>query len=175
MIACARRAFPRMVFSLMLAAPGLAMAADGPTGGTTARIAPAGVRKPAPAARKQVARVVPRGPVVVAGPAEEALVGTAKWEQSGMASWYGGERWQGKLTSGGTLYDQNALTAAHATLPIGARVKVTVIGTDHAVIVTINDRPGTKARIIDLSRAAAKELGILTRGIARVTLVRVDA
>ena len=175
MIACARRVFPRMVFSLMLAAPGMALAADGTVTGVTTPIEPTGVRKPIPAARNSATRTAPRGPVVVAGPSAGAPGRTTEWEQSGVASWYGGERWQGKRTSSGTLYDQDALTAAHATLPIGARVKVTVIGTDHAVVVTINDRPGTKARIIDLSRAAAKALGILTRGIARVTLVRVDA
>ncbi len=92
-----------------------------------------------------------------------------------MASWYGGERWQGKLTASGARYDQNALTAAHATLPIGSRVKVTIVGTNQAVVVTINDRPGTKTRIIDLSRAAAKELGILSRGVARVNLFRLDS
>ena len=171
MIVRARRALPRMMFSLMLAAPGLAMAADGPLLGTSTRVSPAGVRKPALAARKQFSR----GPILVAVPPAGTSASAIKWEQRGVASWYGGERWQGKRTSSGSLYDQNALTAAHATLPIGSRVKVTVIGTDHAVVVTINDRPGTKARIIDLSRAAAKELGILSRGIARVTLVRVDA
>ena len=175
MIACARRAFPRMMFSLMLAAPGLAMAADGPLTGSPTPVAPAGVRKPIPVTTKQVAREAPRGPILVAGPTEGTPVSATRWEQSGVASWYGGERWQGKRTSSGTLYDQNALTAAHATLPIGSQVKVTVVGTDHAVVVTINDRPGTKARIIDLSRAAAKELGILSRGVARVTLIRVDA
>lgn len=175
MIACARRAFPRMMFSLMLAAPGLAMAADGPQIGGSARSTPAGTRKPTPAARKQIVKAIPRGPIVLESPSVAPAASTTRGEQSGMASWYGGDRWQGKRTSSGTLYDQNALTAAHATLPIGSQVRVTVIGTDRAVVVTINDRPGTKARIIDLSRAAAKELGILTRGIARVTLVRVDA
>ena len=96
------------------------------------------------------------------------------WAQSGTASWYGGERWQGKLTASGVRYDQNKLTAAHATLPIGSHVRVTVAGTDRAVIVTIIDRPGTRTRIIDLSRAAAEALGILARGVARVNLVRID-
>jgi rare lipoprotein A (peptidoglycan hydrolase) len=88
----------------------------------------------------------------------------------GLASWYGGRRWQGKRTSSGSLYDQNALTAAHATLPLGTRVRVTVVDTGRNVVVTIDDRPGTRQRIIDLSRAAARELGILERGVAMVTL-----
>lgn len=161
MISNARRALPRMVFSLLLAAPGFASAADGSCG--SARSSLASTRKPAPQVRKPVVRGGAR-----------ASNGT-DWEQSGTASWYGGDQWQGKLTASGVRYDQNALTAAHATLPIGARVRVTVTGTDHTVIVTINDRPGTRTRIIDLSRAAAQELGILALGVARVSLVRIDA
>ncbi|MDR3718381.1 MAG: septal ring lytic transglycosylase RlpA family protein [Bryobacteraceae bacterium] len=90
--------------------------------------------------------------------------------QVGLASWYGGRHWEGKRTSNGGIYDQDALTAAHATLPLGSRVLVSLIGSQREVIVTINDRPGTRTRIIDLSRAAARELGILTRGVAMVTL-----
>ncbi len=160
MLVCARRAFPGMVFSLLLAAPGYAFAADGPQIGGGAGNSAVAIRKP------------------IAKPATRASVATMQrfgWEQSGMASWYGGERWQGKLTASGARYDQNALTAAHATLPIGSRVKVTIVGTNQAVVVTINDRPGTKTRIIDLSRAAAKELGILSRGVARVNLFRLDS
>ncbi len=95
---------------------------------------------------------------------------SATWQQTGMASWYGGARWQGHRTTSGSQYDQRELTAAHATLPIGTRVKVTLNGSSRSVIVTINDRPGTRSRIIDLSRQAAAELGILERGTAMVTL-----
>jgi rare lipoprotein A (peptidoglycan hydrolase) len=94
----------------------------------------------------------------------------ATWQQTGMASWYGGPRWQGKQTTSGERYDQNKLTAAHATLPIGTQVRVMRTDGRGSVIVTINDRPGSRTRIIDLSRAAAKELGILGDGIAMVTL-----
>ncbi len=92
------------------------------------------------------------------------------WQQTGMASWYGGARWQGKRTSSGDRYDQNQLTAAHATLPIGTKVRVARTDGRGSVVVTINDRPGSRSRIIDLSRAAAKELGILTAGVTMVTL-----
>jgi len=102
------------------------------------------------------------------GPATSA--GHASGIQSGLASWYGGSRWHGKRTSSGDIYDQDALTAAHANLPLGSRVRVTLAGSDRNVVVTINDRPGTRRRIIDLSRAAAHELGILDRGVAMVTL-----
>ena len=92
------------------------------------------------------------------------------WQQTGMASWYGGPRWQGKKTTSGERYDQNKLTAAHATLPIGTQVRVVRTDGRGSVVVTINDRPGTRTRIIDLSRAAAKELGILNAGVTMVTL-----
>eukprot|EP01037_Dinobryon_pediforme_P001998 gene1998-2034_t len=90
----------------------------------------------------------------------------ATWQQTGMASWYGGSHWQGHQTSSGSRYNQNELTAAHATLPLGTKVKVTTHSGGRSVIVTINDRPGTRTRIIDLSRQAAKELGILDAGVA---------
>lgn len=90
--------------------------------------------------------------------------------QMGLASWYGGRHWDGQRTSSGGYYNPEALTAAHATLPIGTRVRVTLVGSGREVIVTINDRPGTRTRIIDLSRAAARELGILSRGVAMVSL-----
>ena len=96
--------------------------------------------------------------------------GAHNWQQSGIASWYGGPRWQGRKTSMGTRYDENELTAAHRTLPLGSKVRVQLAGSDRAVIVTINDRPGTRTRIIDLSRGAAAALGILDRGVAKVTL-----
>jgi rare lipoprotein A (peptidoglycan hydrolase) len=115
-------------------------------------------------------------PVAAAKPAPAAEIlsdspeAARTWRQTGMASWYGGARWHGKLTSSGVRYDQNALTAAHATLPIGTKVRVQLEGSDRSVVVVINDRPGTRRRIIDLSRQAAAELGILSQGIAVVTL-----
>ncbi len=95
---------------------------------------------------------------------------SGQWRQVGIASWYGGRRWQGRLTASGVRYDERKLTAAHASLPIGSQVRVTVADTGRAVVVTIIDRPGTRKRIIDLSRAAAAQLGILSRGIAQVTI-----
>lgn len=97
---------------------------------------------------------------------------SGSWRQTGIASWYGGRRWQGRRTFSGERFDEHALTAAHATLPMGTKVLVTVAETGRSVVVTINDRPGTRKRIIDLSRAAAARLGILHRGIATVTLAK---
>lgn len=107
------------------------------------------------------------GLIYDAGPAATATDG----RQVGMASWYGGARWHGKPTSSGTRYDENALTAAHRTLPLGSKVRVELIGTGRSVVVTINDRPGTRTRVIDLSKGAAAALGMLDQGVARVALV----
>lgn len=90
--------------------------------------------------------------------------------QTGLASWYGGSRWQGNLTSSGERFDDNRLTAAHASLPLGSLVRVTLVDTTQSVVVTITDRPGTSRRIIDLSRGAAAHLGMLDRGLAKVVL-----
>lgn len=94
----------------------------------------------------------------------------AFWQQSGLATWYGGPRWQGRPTASGVRYEQDGLTAAHASLPLGTRVRVTLEGTGRSVIVTINDRPGSHRIVIDLSRGAARALGMIDRGIAPVTL-----
>ena len=103
-------------------------------------------------------------------PPDEAAPAQPSWQQTGIASWYGGPKWQGRQTSSGTHYDENELTAAHRTLPLGSKVRVQLAGSDRTVVVTINDRPGTHNRIIDLSRGAAAALGILDRGVAKVTL-----
>jgi rare lipoprotein A (peptidoglycan hydrolase) len=96
--------------------------------------------------------------------------GRVGWRQTGVASWYGGRKWQGNRTASGARYDENALTAAHATLPLGSHVRVTLANSERSVVVVITDRPGTRTRIIDLSRGAAQALGILSQGVAVVTL-----
>ena len=64
------------------------------------------------------------------------------------------------------------MTAAHTWLPLGTRVRVTVVGTNESIVVTINDRQGATSRILDLSKGAARKLGIIGRGTARVVLTR---
>ena len=92
------------------------------------------------------------------------------WEESGVASWYG-PSFQGRRTSSGQRFDQNAMTAAHDRLPLGTRLKVTVQETGRSVVVVVTDRmPPKHVRIIDLSRAAARELGLLAAGTGMVTL-----
>ena len=94
----------------------------------------------------------------------------AAWQQYGQASWYGG-RHNGRRTSSGAIFDQNAMTAAHTRLPLGSRVRVTLADTGSSVVVTITDRqPDHGRRIIDLSRGAAARIGLLPRGTAMVTL-----
>lgn len=90
--------------------------------------------------------------------------------QEGVASWYG-PAFQGRRTASGEVYDQERLTAAHQTLPFGTRVRVTNLENGRHVVVRINDRgPFKKRRILDLSRAAAREIGMLGRGTARVRI-----
>ena len=96
------------------------------------------------------------------------------WEESGQASWYGG-RHNGRQTSSGEIFNENAMTAAHASLPLGTRVRVTLQG-GGSVVVTINDRqPDHGRRIIDLSRGAASRLGMVGNGVGMVTLTGVAA
>jgi len=89
----------------------------------------------------------------------------------GLASWYGKER-QGKETASGELFDMNGFTAAHRTLPLGSRVRVTNLANLKSTVVRINDRgPGIPNRIIDLSWAAAKKLGYTGEGLTMVEVV----
>jgi len=99
-----------------------------------------------------------------------SATGLGGWRQIGIASWYGGSHWQGQRTSSGASFDENQLTAAHATLPLGAKIRVSLLNSVKSVIVTITDRPGSRTRVIDLSRGAASALGILSRGLAMVSL-----
>lgn len=90
--------------------------------------------------------------------------------QTGKASWYG-ERHHGKKTASGEAFNMNAMTAAHKTLPFGTKVKVVSKANNKSVIVRINDRgPFTKKRIIDVSKAAAQQLGMIECGEAVVAI-----
>lgn len=91
-------------------------------------------------------------------------------EQKGEASFYG-PGFQGEATASGEKYDQREHTAAHPTLPLGSEATVTNLDTGKSVDVEINDRgPYTKGRDIDLSRQAAKEIGLDTEGAAPVKI-----
>lgn len=86
----------------------------------------------------------------------------------GLASWYG-PPYAGRKGADGTVYDQNAMTAAHLTLALGTMVRVTNLANNESVVVRITDRgPFVHGRIIDLSLAAAKATGVYRAGVARV-------
>jgi rare lipoprotein A len=109
-------------------------------------------------------------PYSVNGIRYEPLVSHEGFVQTGIASWYGKD-FQGKKTSNGEKYDMNAMTAAHKTLPLGVFVKIRNIDNGNEAIVRVNDRgPFVKGRIIDLSYAAAKKLGVDIVGTAPVRI-----
>lgn len=86
---------------------------------------------------------------------------------TGLASYY----WQGQKTASGEMFDKNALTAAHRTLPMNTRVKVTHVESGRSVVVRINDRgPFKPGRVVDVSDRAAEVLGFKTKGLAHVKL-----
>ncbi len=116
----------------------------------TAACAHPGVR-PAPAEE-----IAPRGPEV------------------GLASFYA-RSFQGHRTASGSHYDARSMTCAHRTHAFGAVLRVTDLETGRSVLVRVNDRgPWTPGRVVDLSWAAARRLGIVDRGVARVRVERVE-
>jgi len=93
----------------------------------------------------------------------------------GIASYYGKE-YHGKTTASGEIFDMTKLTAAHRSLPFGINVRVTNLSNDQSVIVRVNDRgPFVGGRIIDLSLAAAQRLGMITAGLARVSVEPIES
>lgn len=113
--------------------------------------------------------------LLVTGASRAASAAPEGWEETGHASWYGGQ-FHGKRTANGERFDQNAMTAAHSSLPLGSRVRVTRQDTGESVVVTINDRQPPKGlRVIDLSRGAASRIGLVQRGVGWVTLRPAEA
>jgi len=111
----------------------------------------------------------------LAPPAPDAETdGGPAWQPvgGGMASWYGAEL-AGHRTASGERFNPSQLTAAHRSLPLGSKVRVTYHG--ESVVVRINDRgPFARGRVIDLSRAAAEEIGLRRAGSGKVTLAVLD-
>ena len=93
---------------------------------------------------------------------------TAQTAEEGIANFYS-DKFQGKKTAGGAVYDKNKLTASHKTLPYGTKVRVTNLENGKSVVVTVNDRmkPGSPA-VIDVTRRAAQDLGFAKAGKAKV-------
>lgn len=139
--------------AILLSIAGLG-AAQGPTSSGLARSQNLTLKATRPVARKKAHR---------------------KPYQIGTASWYG-SYFQGKPTASGEPYNMYDLTAAHLTLPLGTRVRVTNLRNGRSVVVRINDRgPVVPGRIIDLSYSAARVLKVKARGLQRVRLDIVDS
>ena len=114
-----------------------------------------------------------------AGPREQAPLSRGERDRTvvrGTASWYGGgDNLDGSLTASGEIFNAADFTAAHRTISFGTMVRVTYLRNGKSVVVRINDRgPFTGGRIIDLSRAAAAEIGLLPHGTGTVELEILD-
>lgn len=108
-------------------------------------------------------------PVPVPRPAE-AAVDRVVYKEIGAASWYG-PGFHGRETASGETFNQNHLTAAHRRLPLGTRVTVTNLENGKSVSVAINDRgPYAGGRVLDLSKAAARRLGMVDDGVVKVRI-----
>jgi rare lipoprotein A len=107
----------------------------------------------------------------VLGKTYRPLTTAQGYEEVGLASWYG-PNFHGRRTSNGEIYNMEAMTAAHKLLPLNTWVKVTNLKNNREVVVRVNDRgPFVDGRIIDLSKAGARKLGILGPGTAKVRVV----
>jgi rare lipoprotein A (peptidoglycan hydrolase) len=105
---------------------------------------------------------------IESGVKEKSPKPTTKYTFRGTASWYG-PGFHGKKTASGEIYDQTKFTAAHKTLPLGSKARVTNLDNGSSVVVEINDRgPFVNGRILDVSRAAAGALGFAESGTAPV-------
>jgi rare lipoprotein A len=102
--------------------------------------------------------------------AGDTAAGTRFLIAEGKASYYA-NRFHGRRTASGEHFDRRELTAAHRSLPFGTRVQVTNLDNGRKVFVKINDRgPHTGKRIIDISQAAAREIGLVGRGVGKVRI-----
>jgi len=103
------------------------------------------------------------------------LDASSRFVQRGKASFYG-RKFHGRKTSSGDVFDMNKMTAAHKTLPMDSYVQVINLDNGKAVVVKVNDRgPFIKGRIIDLSYAAASQLGFVRQGVAKVEIRTIAA
>ena len=144
---------------------------------TRARVQPPPpVNRPSTGDETASRRPVPRpdAPAPSTAPQPEPR-GKVTQTETGLASWYG-PPYAGRKGADGTIYDQNAMTAAHLTLPMGTVVRVTNLANNQSVVVKITDRgPFVRGRIIDLSLAAAKATGVYRAGVAKVRVEAFEA
>jgi rare lipoprotein A len=173
--------------ALSSASQGCGIITDGPHRATSARaVLPPEPRTGNPSIEEPQTHVFPRevSPIteVPTSPEVEQSPPVAKIPaapqptlvETGLASWYG-PRLHGKRTASGEVFNQEKFTAAHRTLPWGSRVKVTNLANGKSVVVQINDRgPSVRGRILDVSRAAARALGMVKSGTTTVRIERLS-
>ncbi len=129
---------------------------------------PVSVRQPAPVERVPAPAASAREPAAAA-PSDD-LLGSPISVEFGLASWYG-PPYHNRQAADGSIFDQNALTAAHRELPMGTTVRVTNLATQQSVVAKITDRgPFVEGRTLDLSLAAAKEIGAYRAGVVKVKI-----
>lgn len=115
-----------------------------------------------------------KSPYTVLGKTYEVLPSSDDYRERGLASWYG-QKFHGRQTSNGEIYDMYGMTAAHKSLPIPTFVQVKNLDNGKVVIVRVNDRgPFHDQRVIDLTYAAAKKLGFVDQGTASVEVVAIN-
>lgn len=113
---------------------------------------------------------MPQPPIAIVKQTKQIVAQAVKVGSHGMASWYG-PGFNGRRSANGEKYNQNNLTAAHRSLPFGTKVRVTNVRNGRSVVVRITDRgPHIRGRIIDLSAAAARIVGVMQSGVAPVRL-----
>jgi rare lipoprotein A len=120
----------------------------------------------------RAARQLGIGATIIGAAIIVAIVGiaAAQTSEEGTANFYS-DKFQGKKTSSGEVYDKDKLTASHKKLPYGTKVKVTNVDNGKSVVVTVNDRMASKnPAVIDVTRRAADELGFTKSGKAKVKL-----
>lgn len=114
-------------------------------------------------------------PYTVLGQTYYPLTSADGYDEVGLASWYGRD-FHGKKTANGQTYNMYGVSAAHKTLPLGTKVEVTNLENSRSVVLVINDRgPFVNERIIDLSYGAAKKLGTVERGVAKVRVTAIQS
>ncbi len=147
-----------------------------PGGGAYAHVSENAAAGHAPGAKRQGAQATawrPRGPrysYEIAGRSYHVRPRPIGYRETGKASWYG-KRFDGRPTANSEIFDMHELSAAHKTLPLPSYVRVVNLNNDKSVVVRVNDRgPFVEGRIIDLSYAAARKLGMVQDGVVPVEI-----
>lgn len=110
---------------------------------------------------------------VIRGIRYHPILSARGFRETGIASWYGG-KFHGRRTANGEVYNMYAMTAAHKTLPMGTILRVKSLTNGRKITVRINDRgPFIRGRVIDLSYAAARELGMIRDGVKKVRITAI--